>query len=162
MYITPSLLSRQNWDDLAEAAKWSRANSDVLKDVHWIGGDPAWLEVYGWAAWTPKKAVLVLRNPADHEQLISLRLQDALELPPGASKVYSAQSPWQRRRRPPPRSCCGHRKRTSSISLHSRCSRSTSCRPKARIAEGMEVDCCHGYPPRCSCSLPEWEAVMAG
>ena len=95
MYITPSLLSQQNWDDLAEAAKWSRANSDVLKDTHWIGGDPAWLEAYGWAAWTPKKGVLVLRNPSDHEQVIRLRLADAFELPSDASKVYSARSPWK-------------------------------------------------------------------
>jgi hypothetical protein len=95
MYITPALLSQQNWDDLAEAAKWSRGNAAVLKDTRWVGGDPAWLEVYGWAAWTPKKAVLVLRNPSEHEQSIQLRLQDALELPPDAAKVYSARSPWK-------------------------------------------------------------------
>ena len=29
MYITPKLLDQQNWDDLAEAAKWARANADV-------------------------------------------------------------------------------------------------------------------------------------
>ena len=95
MYITPALLNEQNWNDLAEAAKWSRSNAGVLKDTHWVGGDPAWLEVYGWAAWTPEKAVLVLRNPGDHEQSIRLRLQDALELPPNAARVYSAQSPWK-------------------------------------------------------------------
>jgi hypothetical protein len=95
MYITPSLLSAQNWDDLAEAAKWSRVNSDVLKDTHWVGGDPAWLEVYGWGSWTPKKGILVLRNPSDREQTIQLRLQDAFELPPGAPRVYSARSPWK-------------------------------------------------------------------
>jgi hypothetical protein len=95
MYITPALLSQQNWDDLAEAAKWSRENQEVLKDTHWVGGDPAWLEVYGWAAWTPKKATLVLRNPSDHEQVIRLRLKDALELPANAARVYSARSPWK-------------------------------------------------------------------
>jgi hypothetical protein len=95
MYITPSLLSEQNWDDLAEAAKWSRANADVLKDTHWVGGDPAWLEVYGWASWTPRKGILVLRNPSNHEQTIRLRLQDAFELPPDAPKVYRARSPWK-------------------------------------------------------------------
>ena len=95
MYLTPSLLSQQNWDDLAEAAKWSRANAEVLKDTHWVGGDPGWLEVYGWAAWTPKKGILVLRNPSDHEQVIRLRLEDAFELPPSAAKVYSARSPWK-------------------------------------------------------------------
>ncbi len=95
MYITPSLLTQQNWDDLAEAAKWSRANADVLKDTHWVGGDPAWLEVYGWASWTPRKGILVLRNPSDHEQTIRLRLQDAFALPTDAAKVYSARSPWK-------------------------------------------------------------------
>ncbi|SPE42168.1 hypothetical protein SBA3_500033 [Candidatus Sulfopaludibacter sp. SbA3] len=57
MYISPNLLSEQNWDDLAEAAKWSRGNAATLVDTHWIGGDPAKLEPYGWAAWSPAKAV---------------------------------------------------------------------------------------------------------
>jgi hypothetical protein len=95
MYITPSLLSEANWDDLAEAANWSRANADVLKDTHWIGGDPAWLEVYGWAAWTPHKGILVLRNPSDHAQEIGIQLQNAFELPAHAAQVYHAKSPWK-------------------------------------------------------------------
>jgi hypothetical protein len=95
MYITPSLLTAQNWDDLAEAAKWSRENGSVLTDTHWVGGDPAWLEVYGWASWTPRKGILVLRNPSDHEQTILLRLKDAFELPADAAKVFHAQSPWK-------------------------------------------------------------------
>ncbi len=95
MYITPALLSDANWDDLAEAAKWSRANADVLKDTHWIGGDPAWLEVYGWASWAPREGILALRNPNDKGQTIRIRLQDALELPPGAAQVYRATSPWK-------------------------------------------------------------------
>jgi hypothetical protein len=95
MYITPQLMTAANWDDLAETAKWSRANADVLKDTHWIGGDPAWLEVYGWASWTPRKGILVLRNPSDHEQMIRIRLQDAFELPSGAAQEYVARLPWK-------------------------------------------------------------------
>ena len=59
MYITPSLLTDANWDTLAKAAKWSRANAAILKDTHWIGGDPGKLAVYGWAAWA--RAVGLLR-----------------------------------------------------------------------------------------------------
>lgn len=95
MYITPSLLTAANWDDLAEAAMWSRANADVLKDTHWIGGDPAWLEVYGWASWAPREGILVLRNPSDKAQTIHIKLQDAFELPPGAAETYEAKSPWK-------------------------------------------------------------------
>ena len=95
MYITPSLLTQANWDDLAEAAKWSRAHAAVLRDTHWVGGDPARLEVYGWAAWSPRRSILTLRNPSDQPQTAAIRLQDALELPAGAPQHYSAVSPWR-------------------------------------------------------------------
>lgn len=95
MYITPSLLTSANWDDLAEAAKWSRTNANVLKDTHWIGGDPSWLEIYGWASWTPGKGILVLRNPSDQKKTIPVKLQDAFELPSGAAQEYVAKSPWK-------------------------------------------------------------------
>ena len=96
MYITPSLLTDANWDDLAEAAKWSRANADVLKDTHWIGGDPAWLEVYGWASWTPRKGILVLRNPSDKQQTIRIQLAGCIRTAPrlGAG-LTSPSSPWK-------------------------------------------------------------------
>jgi hypothetical protein len=95
MYVTPSLLSQENWDALAEAANWSRRNADVLVDTHWIGGDPAKLEVYGWAAWSPRLGIITLRNPSDKPQSFSIDIRDAFELPTGASSMYSAASPWQ-------------------------------------------------------------------
>lgn len=95
LYLTPSLLTQANWDTLAEAAKWSRQNAAVLEDTHWVGGDPAWLAVYGWASWTPKKAILVLRNPSDRPQAIDIDLAKVFELPPDAPHNYSAKSPWR-------------------------------------------------------------------
>jgi hypothetical protein len=77
MYITPSLLSSDDWDVLAEAARWSRDNAQTLKDSHWIGGDPARLEVYGWASWSPEKAIVTLRNPSDQPQDFTASLIDA-------------------------------------------------------------------------------------
>ena len=95
MYITPRLFSRQNWDDLAEAARWSRSNADTLVDTHWIGGDPAHLEPYGWASWSARKGIITLRNPGEKRQAFSLDVQQAWELPPHAPVAYSASSPWQ-------------------------------------------------------------------
>jgi hypothetical protein len=94
LYITPSLLTASNWDVLAEAAKWSRANASILVDTHWVGGDPRWLEVYGWAAWSPQKAILTLRNPSDRAQEFTLDLAAVFELPAGAAGDYRARSPW--------------------------------------------------------------------
>jgi len=95
MYISPSLLSGQNWDTLAAAANWSRANADVLRDTHWIGGDPARLDVYGWASWSPKKAIVTFRNPDDKPQLAVIDLQRELQLPPGVARRFSVQDVWK-------------------------------------------------------------------
>ena len=95
MYITPSLLSSADWDLLAEAAKWSRTNATTLKDSHWIGGDPARLEVYGGASWSPEKAIVTLRNPSDQRQDFTGSLAALLELPAGAEQHFTARSPWK-------------------------------------------------------------------
>lgn len=95
MYLTPKLLDKQNWDDLAETAKWSRRNADVLVDTHWIGGDPGKGEVYGWASWSPHKAILVLRNPAGRPATFAFDAATLFELPSGAREKYVMHSPWK-------------------------------------------------------------------
>jgi hypothetical protein len=94
MYITPSLLSQANWDVLAQAAKCSRENASTLVDTHWVGGDPAALQVYGWAAWSPARGILTLRNPSDKPQSIAIDVQEAFELPSGAPQRYRMRSPF--------------------------------------------------------------------
>jgi hypothetical protein len=95
LYITPSLLSTQDWDALAEAAKWSRANADVLRDTHWIGGDPGRLDVYGWGAWSPRKAIITFRNPDNTPRLAEVDLQRQLELPKGAARSFRVVDVWR-------------------------------------------------------------------
>jgi len=95
LYITPSLMRPQDWDALAEAAQWSRSNADVLVDTHWIGGDPAKGQVYGWASWSKRKGILALRNPHDKPGSITLNIGKAFELPKGAIQKYSLKSPWK-------------------------------------------------------------------
>ncbi|HVH85751.1 MAG TPA: hypothetical protein VM912_03450, partial [Terriglobales bacterium] len=94
MYITPSLLSPADWDVLAATAKWSRNNAEVMRDTHWVGGDPLQLQVYGWAAWSPTKGLITLRNPSDHEQSFALDAGSAFELPSAAQQRFHVQSVW--------------------------------------------------------------------
>jgi hypothetical protein len=95
MYISHGLLTKENWDVLAEASKWSRANSDTLVDTHWIGGSPDKLQVYGWAAWSPDKGILTLRNPSDKPQEFTIDLAKQLELPAKAPGIYKIYSPYK-------------------------------------------------------------------
>ncbi|MCP4263355.1 MAG: enterotoxin [Planctomycetes bacterium] len=95
LYVTPSLMTQQDWDALAEAAKWSRSNADVLVDTHWIGGDPAKGQIYGWASWSKRKGILALRNPHEKSGSITLDIGKAFELPKGAKISYFLKSPWK-------------------------------------------------------------------
>jgi len=95
LYVTPSLMTEQNWDALAEAAQWSRSNADVLIDTHWIGGDPAKGQIYGWASWSKRKGILSLRNPNDKPGSITLDIGKAFELPKGAPISYFLKKPWK-------------------------------------------------------------------
>ncbi|MEM5436447.1 enterotoxin [Paraburkholderia diazotrophica] len=94
LYVTPSLLKGSDWDVLAETSRWARATADVLHDSHWIGGAPDQLEIYGWAAWTPSKAIVTLRNPSDRVQSFSLDLREHLELPHGIAGGFTARFPF--------------------------------------------------------------------
>lgn len=94
MYVTHSLLSPSDWDTLAEAARWSRRNADVLSDTHWIGGDPSRLEVYGWASWSPRRGIITLRNPDKAPHKFDVDPQSTFELPPGAAQEFTARTPW--------------------------------------------------------------------
>jgi hypothetical protein len=95
MYLTPELLTEKNWDVLAEAARWSRENAEVLKDTHWVGGDPGWMQIYGWASWSKNKSILVLRNPSDKTQSIVLDIGSVLEIPAGGVRKFMSHSPWK-------------------------------------------------------------------
>ncbi|HUA64493.1 MAG TPA: enterotoxin [Alphaproteobacteria bacterium] len=95
LYITPDLLDKQNWDDLAEAAKWSRANAGVLVDTHWIGGDPGKGEIYGWASWSPRGAIITLRNPGDQSGVFTGDPANLFELPANTKRVFRMHSPWK-------------------------------------------------------------------
>jgi hypothetical protein len=94
MYVTPKLLSKANWDALAESAKWSRRNAGTLVDTHWIGGDPALLQPYGWASWSPKGGIITMRNPGDTVQSMAVDVEEAFELPPEAPRTYTARNPF--------------------------------------------------------------------
>ena len=94
LYITPALLTEYDWDVLADAARWARENSDVLRDSHWIGGAPDRREIYGWAAWTPHKAIITLRNPDACAQHFELDLRRQLELPAEAAERFALRNIW--------------------------------------------------------------------
>jgi hypothetical protein len=115
LYISHSLLSKNDWDMLAEAAMWSRRNAGVLRDTHWVGGDPAKLKIYGWAAWSPAKSILTLRNPSDKSQSISIDVGQAFELPPNMPRRFLARNVWRKESTPSPISLAAGQEHTFTL-----------------------------------------------
>jgi hypothetical protein len=97
LYLTPSMMTAAAWDEVAAAAKWAHAHADVLRDAHWVGGDPLKLEPYGYAAWNPRQATLMLRNPADQPRTIDLDADEVFDLPRTtrtATPAFELRSPY--------------------------------------------------------------------
>ena len=92
LYVTHTLMTEANWDELANALKWSRANTETLQDTHWIGGNPGRSQVYGWASWSPSQAIAVLRNPTSRPLVYDLDPDRDFELPPGADQSFTVQN----------------------------------------------------------------------
>jgi hypothetical protein len=64
-------------------------------------GYPGKGEVYGWASWTPRKGILVLRNPDDKPATFTADLKNLFELPADAAKTFHLHSPWKKDRSEP-------------------------------------------------------------
>jgi len=89
MYINPHKLSTKHWNYLADAAKWAKENEHVLVDTHWIGGDPAKGEIYGYASWAEEKGILSLRNPSSREQTFKIVMSEVFDLPDPVKDNYT-------------------------------------------------------------------------
>jgi hypothetical protein len=98
LYITPDILKKEQWDAIAEAAKWAHKNSETLIDAHFIGGAPLQGEVYGFAAWNKNRGTLTLRNPSDQPQSYALDIAKDFELPKAAIQKYNLVSPYKDQR----------------------------------------------------------------
>lgn len=88
LYINPHKLNTASWNCLADAGIWAKENENIMTDVHWIGGDPAKGEVYGFAAWSSGKAVLSLRNPSGIQKSYEVNVGSVFELPANARNNY--------------------------------------------------------------------------
>lgn len=90
-YITPSLMHPTWWDILADGVKWIKANEAVLRDVHWVGGDPSAENggkgaIYGYASAGAGKGIVILRNSSDETLDFAEPLWKVLDLPEAQAK----------------------------------------------------------------------------
>lgn len=101
-FVRPSTVVPEVWDAMAQTLTWMQRHADVLADTHWIGGDPGEGEVYGYASWSLRKGILVLRNPADRPGQMTVDVQTVFELPKDAPGKYRLTTPLRESDQPRP------------------------------------------------------------
>ena len=106
IYADSDLMNQEGgvlWDELARCIAWVRRNADVLADTHWVGGNP-WDkqkkdgDIYGWAAWSPAKCTLTLRNSSAKQKTITTTLRKMLDVPPSVNGAIVLRSSFDDQR----------------------------------------------------------------
>ncbi|MCI5050119.1 MAG: hypothetical protein MRY32_07310 [Rickettsiales bacterium] len=96
LYITPALLNDRHWAQLKEGIAFAKRFEPLMKDTHWVGGDPAQSHIYGWACYDENRqeGLVTLRNPHNAEQSAPIDVAMALELPKGSASEWIAEPLW--------------------------------------------------------------------
>ena len=87
LYISPDVLSEDEWQVLAQALYWARDRFAVLSRSEMIGGDPNRREAYGWAHFKGRRGIVAARNPEITAATLAVTLDPGLGLDEAASEL---------------------------------------------------------------------------
>ena len=85
MYISPDILTEDEWNVMGSSMRWARDRFPVLSTTEMIGGDPKKREAYGYVHFKEQHAVLAVRNPWITETRIRVPLNPSQGLDKDAS-----------------------------------------------------------------------------
>jgi hypothetical protein len=88
LYVSPNLLTDDEWRALDGTFAWGRDNAEVLRHTVMIGGDPGAGEIYGYAHWGDRRSIVALRNPSLRPGRFDLDLPGWLRAPLVVERVY--------------------------------------------------------------------------
>lgn len=95
LYVSPDLLSNNEWDAIASSIKWAKANKDVLEKTKMILGNPLKRETYGYIHFNKDKGILLLRNPDVEARQTKIKLTPDLgDIDPSAKYFVKIIYPY--------------------------------------------------------------------
>ncbi|UCG16482.1 MAG: hypothetical protein JSV19_00285 [Phycisphaerales bacterium] len=90
-YITPALMTSEQWKVLGRATRWAIQNRGVLQNVVLVGGDPRKGRPYGYAHWSGDRGILVLRNPDVREGTINVPFDKSVRYRGDSGKTFQGR-----------------------------------------------------------------------
>lgn len=88
LYLSPDLVSDNEWKAIASTVKWAKENKSVLSKTKMILGNPLKKQPYGYIHLTNEKGILLLRNPNVLAQNAILKLSENIGDIDSSSKYY--------------------------------------------------------------------------
>ena len=81
LYITPDLLTENEWNSIAKSIKWAKENFDILSNhTEMIGKNPGEKLPYGFIHFKNDKGIIAIRNPYVNEEEIEIELKTEYDL----------------------------------------------------------------------------------
>lgn len=88
LYLSYNMMNEEKWKSLAKVLEWSKENYHIIKNSHFLGGDPAKNNVYMYSAWTQDgEGIVALRNPSDSPAEITVTLNKLMGVPETLNEV---------------------------------------------------------------------------
>jgi len=88
LYITPDLLTENEWDSIAKSIKWAKENFEILSNyTEMIGKNPGKKSPYGFIHFKKDKGILAIRNPYVNEEEIEIELKSEYDLSKDAKEL---------------------------------------------------------------------------
>jgi hypothetical protein len=93
LYISPDLLTDEEWDALAMSIHWAKDRFPILDSTEMVGGNPEGRNPYGYVHFEGRRGIVAARNPFMESKTLKIELSPALGLDPTSSdlvvdKVY--------------------------------------------------------------------------
>lgn len=79
LYLSPEILSPQEWDFLAAVMKWAKSQTALLGNTEFIGGNPYARQIYGYVHRAKGQTLLVVRNPFVSPKTVEFNADQLLE-----------------------------------------------------------------------------------
>jgi hypothetical protein len=91
LYVSPDILSEGEWASISESIAWAKDRFAVLRNTSMVGGDPMKREAYGYVHYAGDRGVIAARNPFIETAALTVALDPADGIDPGAKDLAVEQ-----------------------------------------------------------------------
>ncbi len=87
LYISPDILTDDEWSAISQSLHWAKENFDILKHTEMVGGNPGAKEAYAYVHFNGSKGIIAARNPFIAKKELTITLAEKYNVSPQAKNL---------------------------------------------------------------------------